>query len=359
MAAPSWEALPGQTSEVLQGLLEDWVAGGNGVGVTAALVSPEGSWSGAAGVDGAGKDLAAESAMAIGSITKTFTAAEVLLLAGQGRVELDAPISDYVTLPFDPRVATVRQVLGMRASFPVDPFDQLVDAVEADLDHSWTNQEAIALLGPGPHTGRMGQIGGPPEYNTVNYWALGTLIEAVVEDPYAEVIRRDLLDPAGLERVWVQDAETPEPPLSVAESSRLFAVVDADGPYLPSRAMATATGAAGGMAADAPSLARWGYLLYGGSVIDPGLVEQMTSGDAGYGLGTYIFSTEAQHGEAIVGHLGDIRSYHGALLVWTEAQAAIALLVPNGTNAHLGGGDDVTDLAVQLQQASKDPSGAG
>jgi D-alanyl-D-alanine carboxypeptidase len=49
--------------------------------------------------------------MSTGSITKTFTAAEVLVLADRGLVDLDAPVTDYVELPFDAAGATVRQVL--------------------------------------------------------------------------------------------------------------------------------------------------------------------------------------------------------------------------------------------------------
>ena len=77
--------------------------------------------------------------------------------------------------------------------------------------------------------------------------------------------------------------------MTVGEASRLNPAVDPAGPYLPSRAIASAIGAAGGIAADASSIARWGYLLYGGYVIDSELVEQMTSGQDGYGLGTELF----------------------------------------------------------------------
>ena len=62
-----------------------------------------------------------ESAMSTGSITKTFTAAEVLVLADRGLVDLDAPVTDYVELPFDAAGATVRQVLNMTSGFPTDP----------------------------------------------------------------------------------------------------------------------------------------------------------------------------------------------------------------------------------------------
>ncbi len=106
--------------------------------------------------------------------------------------------------------------------------------------------------------------------------------------------------------------------------------VDNDGPWLPSRSMASATGPAGGIAADAPSIARWGYLLYGGHVIDSGLVEQMTKPEWGgalewYGLGTAGW---VQGTDVFVGHGGDIVTYHGALVVATADNVSIAVLVP-------------------------------
>ena len=342
MAAPSAEAMADPVAQTLQVLLDDWVAAGNGTGVTAAVVSPAGLWSGAAGVDGAGGPVAPESAMSIADITKTFTAAEVMLLAGRRLVDLDRPISDYLTLPFDPRGATVRQVLGMRAGFPADPL--VTEGVWADLGRAWTTDEVLGLVGPNP--ARMGQLGGTPTYNDVNYYALGALIEELTGGSYASAIRGDLIEPAGLARVWVQDAETPEPPLAVGEASLVLDVVDPNGPYLPSRAVASASGAAGSIAADAASLARWGYLLYGGLLIDPGLVEQMTTTDDGQGLGTFTGDVD---GVPIVGHGGDDNAYYGALLVFPESETSVAVLVPNVSGAHVGTGDDAVSLAAQLE----------
>jgi CubicO group peptidase (beta-lactamase class C family) len=47
-------------------------------GVTAAVVSDHGSWQGAYGVSGVRQPLVPDAVMAIASISKTFTAAEVL-----------------------------------------------------------------------------------------------------------------------------------------------------------------------------------------------------------------------------------------------------------------------------------------
>ena len=62
-------------------------------GVAAAVLSPFDGWTGAAGVDGAGTPLVPEAMTDIGSVTKTFTAAEVLILAGRHRIELDTAAS--------------------------------------------------------------------------------------------------------------------------------------------------------------------------------------------------------------------------------------------------------------------------
>ena len=61
------------------------------------------------------------SAFAIASTTKTFVAAEVLLLASQGKIDLDAPVTEYVSLPFETNGATIRQLATMTSGSPRTP----------------------------------------------------------------------------------------------------------------------------------------------------------------------------------------------------------------------------------------------
>lgn len=325
---PGEEPLPEATAARLQAVIDDWVADENNIGITAAVVTEEGTWQGASGRDGAGVDLVPESAMAIASITKTFVAAEVMQLAGLGLVDLDAPVTDYVSVPFDTKGATVRQVLGMRSGFPLDPVMDMFESAAEDLDRSWTTAEAIALADPdGPRQGTLGQF----DYNNLNYLVLGQMIEQITGEPLAVSLTRDLIEPAGLQRVWVQDAQQPEPPLTVSEEDPDLDTVDNDGQWLPSRSMASSTGPAGGIAADAPSIARWGYLLYGGHVIDPALVGQMTEDEqeegaqGWYGLGTGGW---VEGGQTFLGHDGDIATYHGNMVMATADNVSIAVLVP-------------------------------
>src|SRR4051794_5528002 len=91
-AQPSSTPFPEDRREALQAVLDQAVASGV-TGVTAAVVSARGFWSGAAGVDGGGHRVVPTSMVAIASVTKTFTAAEVVHLAASGKLDLDAPAS--------------------------------------------------------------------------------------------------------------------------------------------------------------------------------------------------------------------------------------------------------------------------
>jgi D-alanyl-D-alanine carboxypeptidase len=324
---PKSAALPDATASTLQALLDGWAKGGEVTGLSAAVVSPDGSWAGAAGVDAAGTAIEPTSAFAIASTTKTFVAAEVLLLASQGKIDLDAPVTDYVTLPFETNGATIRQLGTMKSGFPGVPDDVLNVEVPKDLSRVWTAEEIVALAKDQP---RVGTLGGPGMYNGVNYYVLGMVIEQVTGEPLATVLRRDLLGPAGLDRIWMQVGEQPQPPLTVAVDRSDARVVDPASGYLPSVASASTGVGGAGIAADAPSLARWGYLLYGGRIIDGDLVATMTDGDPasenGYGFGTMV--ADLGGGQTVVGHAGDYIQYSSMLLVWPDTRTAVAVLAP-------------------------------
>lgn len=331
----------------LRSELERWVAEGNGTGVTAALVSASGTWTGAAGVDGAGEPLVPEAAMGIASMTKTFVAAEVLLLADRGAVDLEAPVTDYVALPFDAGGATVREVLAMRSGFPGEPWDRITEAVRADPDRSWAPAEVLALVAP--DYARVGRRGGSPAYNNVNYVVLGFLVEEVTGVPLGRALRRDLIEPARLSRVWMQPEESPGPPLAAPGPGRW--TEGQAGPYLPSRAATSIARGAGAMAGDAPTIARWAYLLYGGHVLDPTLVAEMVAVDEGrwaYGLGTMVVEAD---GDRLVGHQGDM-AYHGGVFVSTQDATSVAVLVPHSAPAHAGTGEDALELVLALHLAA-------
>lgn len=329
-ASPNATTLDGTR---LQRALDAWVDSAHLVGATAAVVTPDGSWSGAAGKDGTGAALVPTSAMPIASITKTVTGAEVMLLAQQGKIDLDSPVTAYVEVPWDTRGATVRDLLGMRSGFPglADPV--LLPKVAADLTARWTNAQLVALVDPaGP---RIGTRGAPTTgdmstwYNSVNFDLLAMVIEKVTGTSAAAAIRRDLLVPLGLERIWWQPDEKPTAPLAAVLDDPVRKLADPSSGYLPSIAWGSAMGGGGCMAADAPTLAAWGAALYTAHAVPQSVVDEMIGvAPDGYGLATARMVLD--DGSLLLGHLGDARIAGSLLLHWPATGVTVVVLVPQG-----------------------------
>ncbi len=131
----------------------------------------------------------------IGSTTKQFTAALVLILVEDGLLELDGKITDY--LPDYPEQqgnqVTIHHLLSHTSGIPSyttpdfmtdevrDPFqaDSLV-ALFSDLELQFA---------PGSRW----------TYSNSNYILLGKIIEAVTGKPYDEILRERVLKPCGLD----------------------------------------------------------------------------------------------------------------------------------------------------------------
>ena len=332
---PGASNFPSETVAALQAVLDRAVrdhaffAGSGAPGVTAAVLTDQGSWMGAAGEGGDGRLLVPEAMMGIASVSKTFTAAEVLRLAAAGRVDLDAPMSNYVEHRLTGNGATVREALGMRSGirFHEPVLQAMLGAVFAAPGRRWTPRDSLAY-----EKGPTSAPGGAPAYSDANYWLLGLLVEKVTGRSLAQALRADLLDPAGLDRMAVQDAERPTPPLGAPPSRLRLGPPDG---YLPCRALATAGGAAGGMAADAPTLARWGYQLYGARLLPAETVHAMMTQESagtvfpgvGYGLGTMLFLAVGT--ETTVGHTGRSPAYSSMLAVIPTRHLSAAILIPD------------------------------
>jgi D-alanyl-D-alanine carboxypeptidase len=272
-------------------------------------------WTGSAGRGADGRALTTQMTFAIASITKTFTAAEVMLLAERGEVDLDAPLSRYVDLPVADLGATVRDALGMRSGIPDYLRTQVISRLALRRDHRVTVADMLSRV-PGEPS-RPNVIF---TYSNTNYLLLGQLIEKVTGLTYGAAIRQDLTAPLDLgRRIVAQDEQQPVPPLALA-------AVHGRTRYLPNRALASGTWAAGGMASDVTSLADWGYQLYGGRVLEPASLQEMLPISVGdYGLGTG--STRlTEHGLMMVGHLGDLPGVSSILAVQRDEEFSIAVL---------------------------------
>ncbi|MET8905302.1 serine hydrolase domain-containing protein [Streptomyces sp. NPDC004538] len=158
------------------------------------------TWRGSGGV----RDLAGERPALVnarfraGSVTKVVTAATVLRLAAEGRVDLDAPVQRYLPGLFTPqfRPIGVRQLLnhtsGIQAGDGLG--DDFAEAYAHRFDTLTPQRVAQSAIAKGPEF----DPGTRQHYLNINYTVLGLLIEKVTGRTYAAEATRLVLRPAGM-----------------------------------------------------------------------------------------------------------------------------------------------------------------
>jgi D-alanyl-D-alanine carboxypeptidase len=283
---------------LLQAVLDAAVDQGSVPGVIATVVvADSGSWSGAAGVEVDGSALTPESRLLTASTGKTVTAAQVLRLVDEGKLELDSPATDQFPPEiafFDANGATIRDLLGMRSGFPDPPgYVSLVDSGS-------TPAELLeGIRGP------LFTAGSQISYENINYVLLGLIIEHATGVSLWEALKSGVLDRPGL-----------------------------DGLVFPQKDALAADGWR--IESDSASLARWGYELYGGFVLSDAALGAMTDfrGDW-YGLGAIDFSkgTPAISGYGVpaIGHGGLEPSNAVMLVAFPQAGVVVAVLARGGS----------------------------
>ncbi|MFJ8945049.1 serine hydrolase domain-containing protein [Streptomyces sp. NPDC102395] len=167
-------------------------------------------WRGAAGVADidTGRPMRPDYEHRIGSITKTFTSVAVLQQVAAGRIDLDAPIGDYLPelVPGERgRNVTVRMLLNHTSGigdYILPVFPKLIEDPGQALDEGRFRKLAPEELV------RLGLAAAPPaargthSYSNTNYIIAGLLLKKVTgQDPEA-YITRNVIRKAGLRHTY-------------------------------------------------------------------------------------------------------------------------------------------------------------
>ena len=113
------------------------------------------------------------------------------------------------------------------------------------------------------------------EYADTNYNLLGLVIEHVRQRPLVDVLRDGVLRVEGTERLIYQPDEAPTDPMAMPRGESRDALEQGGG-YLPSISD-TIDGAAGGMASDSISLARWWRAFCAGEIVSEASLTEMST----------------------------------------------------------------------------------
>lgn len=286
----------------------------DGAGILVRLVSPQGTWTVTSGMP---QDTTADSHYRIASVSKTFTAAAIMLLHQQGKLNIDDRVAQNIPgtadsyLPATPEYAipykdqiTIRQILSHRAGiFDVfnDPIPKTSKAPYAGQlyntymsqysgpDHQFTVDELAGVLSENQLS--FFKPGTDYRYSDTGYTLLVKIVERVSGTTFSTFVTKNLLEPIGLQQtsvVWsAYDYGLPAPFITgYVNAGEGFQPISEDN-------MSSQLGP-GSVNSTAADMTRWiGTLLSGKGPLTEQTVAEMTTvptGNATYALG--IGSTE-------------------------------------------------------------------
>jgi CubicO group peptidase (beta-lactamase class C family) len=248
----------------------------------------------------------------LGSVTKQFTAAAVLLLEERGRLSLADPIRKHLQdLPDAWAAITVQHLLGHTAGLPnYTSFPDYMATSRAPVS-------AIDLVSRFRDRPLEFAPGSQFRYSNSGYAVLGLLIEKVSGQSYGDFVSTQIFGPLGM-RDSGYDAHAP----IIERRASGYApgpsgLVNA--PYLDM----SVPHAAGGLYSTTNDLLTWQRALYGGRVLSKASAAKMVTPGAGnYGLGVTVSAA----GRRVYQHGGSINGFASMLAYYPETEMSVVVL---------------------------------
>jgi len=257
--------------------------------------------------------MATDTRFRIGSMTKQFTAAAILLLEERNMLKTDDLISAYIAnLPADWSTITVHDLLTHTSGIPNFTSQPGYTSLQA---HPVSPEEDLTLIRDKPLNFRPGSRWA---YSNTNYILLGMIIEKISGQSYKDFVAVNLLQPIGMTKTEVEPpADTSAPQAEgYAEGKRGLekaVYVDMSVPY-----------AAGGMVSTTHDLLLWEKALFGGKVLSPAQLAKMTTAyKSGYGYGLFIHSARERNA---IEHAGNINGFNSAMAYYPDDSVTIIIL---------------------------------
>jgi D-alanyl-D-alanine carboxypeptidase len=264
----------------------------------------------------------------IGSITKSFVTSEILLLAQQGRLGLDDPISIYVDgVPGGDQI-TLRQLADMTSGLNSYTFSEQF-SFEYITGETFTPDHLLEL---GLAEPSLFAPGAEWMYSNTNTILLGKVVETVTGEPLEIALENDVFEPLGLDDTSLP--LTPELPRPFAYGYTYQTMNGrlGDATYFTP----TATWAAGGAVSDSSDLLRAArFFATGKPLLDPATQRERerwvalppNSKKQRYGFGVFDFN-------GWIGHNGGLPGY--TTTAWHLPEKRMSLVVAVNSDIHIG-----------------------
>lgn len=231
-----------------------------------------------------------QTAYRIGSITKQFTAAAILLLQDRGKLKVSDPIKTY--LPDAPAAwdhITLFNLLTHTSGLVRDAGpDGLADDRPAGL---------VARLHDQPLQFVPGETW---SYSNAGYGLLGLVIEKISGQAYGDFVRDNLFVPTGMAASAFETGADPRIAVGYQDTLR--------GPVAVPAAIYKDLYAGGGIVSTTHDLALWQTALLSGKLLSPAALKLMTTPfKADYGMGVWVRTPDGHiditHGGSLPGFI--------------------------------------------------------
>jgi CubicO group peptidase (beta-lactamase class C family) len=249
----------------------------------------------------------------LGSITKQFTAASILLLEERGKLTLDDPIRKY--LPEAPKVWDAITIFNLLTHTSGIPNFTAQPEYKSLKSNDTPVAKTIATVRDKPLDFVPGE---KMSYSNTGYLVLGHVIETVTGGSYEKFVTDNIFTPLGMKD-------------SGYDSNTAIIARRAAG-YMPSPGGPVNAGfvhmsiphAAGALYSTTEDLLRWQQGLFGGKLLSPASLAKMTTPFKGdYALGVVV---QTKDGRKVVQHGGGIDGFNTFLAYYPDARLTVAVL---------------------------------
>jgi CubicO group peptidase (beta-lactamase class C family) len=249
----------------------------------------------------------------LGSITKQFTAASILLLEERGKLKLEDPVKKYVPeAPAAWDTITIYHLLTHSSGIP--NFTSLPEYKSLKLEDTPVARTVARV--------RDKPLDFPPgdkmSYSNSGYLVLGDVIERVTGGSYEKFVIENIFTPLGMKDSGY-DSNT-----AVITRRAAGYVPSPNGPVNASFVHMSIPHAAGALYSTGEDLLRWEQGLFGGKVISTASLTKMTTPFKNdYALGVVV---QSANGRKVVQHGGGIEGFNTYLAYYPDTTVTVAVL---------------------------------
>ncbi|MGD1105853.1 MAG: serine hydrolase domain-containing protein [Terracidiphilus sp.] len=274
----------------------------------------------------------------IGSISKQFTAAAILMLQEQGKLSIDAPVGKYIPGLTRGNEVTIRQILSHTSGYQ-DYWPE--DYVMTPMLQPETAQQILDTWAKKPLDFDPGTEW---QYSNTNFVIAGRIVEIVSSEPLFQFLTERIFRPLGMTSVWNSDENQLMPPDATAYYRHAL------GPLRTApKEGAGWMFAAGELAMTAHDLALWDESLIAQSLLKPGSYKAMFTEvklkdgkGTEYGLGVEVRDRD---GHRSIEHSGEVSGFVSDNEVLVDDGAAVAVLTNQDA---VGAAATIAKLAAPL-----------